>query len=109
LMVHFSSLKALNQNYSFAVLEVPDKYLVTLPETSLPEDMLRYNHPVLWELTEHYFKEQDVLILRVPSVLVSGEYNYLLNPAHESFKRVRAVSIEPAILDERYKNLLGKT
>jgi hypothetical protein len=42
-------------------------------------------------------------------VLVSGEYNYLLNPAHESFKRLRAVSIEPAILDERYKNLLSKT
>lgn len=40
--------------------------------------------------------------LRVPSVIVSGEFNYLLNPAHPGFKRIKAGPPEPFAFDPRF-------
>ncbi len=39
--------------------------------------------------------------LRVPSVVVHGEFNYLLNPAHPDFARVRLLKPEPFRFDPR--------
>lgn len=39
--------------------------------------------------------------LRVPSVVVHGEFNYLLNPAHPDFARVRLLAPEPFRFDPR--------
>ncbi|MBI2497892.1 MAG: RES domain-containing protein, partial [Opitutae bacterium] len=39
--------------------------------------------------------------LRVPSVVVPGEFNYLLNPAHPDFKRVKIGKPEPFSFDPR--------
>lgn len=39
--------------------------------------------------------------LRVPSVLVPGEFNVLLNPRHPEFRRVRLGAAEPVRIDRR--------
>jgi RES domain-containing protein len=39
--------------------------------------------------------------LRVPSVVVPGEFNYLLNPAHAGFKRIKIGEPEPFAFDPR--------
>jgi RES domain-containing protein len=41
--------------------------------------------------------------LRVPSAMVAGEFNYLLNPAHPQFSRVRIGRPEPFTFDPRLK------
>ena len=41
------------------------------------------------------------LILRVPSAVVQGDYNYLLNPNHPQFKKVKIVSTEIFTFDDR--------
>ncbi len=43
----------------------------------------------------------ETLLLRVPSVVVPRESNYLLNPAHPDFSRVTIHSPEPFGFDER--------
>lgn len=40
-------------------------------------------------------------ILRVPSVLVPREWNYLLNPAHRDFKQIRIGPRQPVRFDPR--------
>jgi len=40
-------------------------------------------------------------VLEVPSVLVPGEPNYLLNPVHPDFRRLRISSPKPFTLDPR--------
>jgi len=39
--------------------------------------------------------------LRLPSALVAGEFNYLLNPAHPDFKRVKIGKPVPFFFDPR--------
>ena len=45
--------------------------------------------------------EARTAILRVPSVLIPGECNYLLNPSHTDFKKIRLGKPEPFALDPR--------
>jgi RES domain-containing protein len=40
-------------------------------------------------------------VLRVPSILVPGEYNFLLNPAHAHFKRLKLSKPQPFEFDGR--------
>ena len=41
------------------------------------------------------------MVLKVPSVVVPGDFNYLLNPAHAEFYKVKIKSVEPFNFDER--------
>lgn len=40
-------------------------------------------------------------ILRVPSVVIAGEFNYLLNPRHPDFRRIRVSAPVPFSFDTR--------
>lgn len=46
-------------------------------------------------------REARSAVLRVPSVLVEGEWNYLLNPAHPDYKRITIGKPVPFQFDPR--------
>jgi RES domain-containing protein len=48
-----------------------------------------------------WVQAQRSVALRVPSVVVPGEFNYLLNPAHPRFGKVRVGRPEPFSFDPR--------
>ena len=48
-----------------------------------------------------WVQSQRSVALRVPSVVVPGEFNYLLNPAHPQFARVKIGKPEPFPFDSR--------
>ena len=48
-------------------------------------------------------RENRSVALRVPSAVVLGEFNYLLNPAHPQFAEVRIGRPEPFAFDTRFK------
>lgn len=48
-------------------------------------------------------REQRSAALRVPSAVVPGEFNYLLNPAHPDFARVKIGKAEPFSFDPRLR------
>ncbi len=61
-------------------------------------------HPpaaVSQQIGKDFIEENKYLALKVPSVTVRGDYNYLLNPLHPQFDTVETLSIEPFFLDER--------
>lgn len=41
------------------------------------------------------------LVLQVPSAIISEEHNYLINPNHRDFKKVKIKTSKPFIFDER--------
>ena len=79
-----------------------------LPEEGLekpahvPDDWRKYPHsPATQAFGAEWVQNQRSVALRVPSVVVPGEFNYLLNPAHPDFKRVKAGKPEAFSFDPR--------
>lgn len=53
---------------------------------------------------DQFLQNIETLVLQVPSVVVQQEYNFLLNPLHHDFKKVKITNAELLELDKR---LLG--
>ena len=43
----------------------------------------------------------ESVVLRVPSVVVSNEFNFLINPSHPDFRHIRIGEPEPLLFDPR--------
>ena len=90
-------------DYKIITLEIPDRIKINeLPVRSLPADWNIFPHPnSTQKLGEKFVNDNLFLILKVPSVVVQGEYNYLINPKHKDHKSIKIRSIDPFRFDER--------
>jgi len=80
--------------------EIPASLIEKPPR--FPEDWRRFPHPAsTQEVGAAWARELRSAALRVPSVVVPGEFNYLLNPLHPDFKDVRLGKPEPFSFDPR--------
>jgi len=103
------------------------EYLVNLPISDLPEDLVSIQvqvpddlsradisiddlpdnwrtFPAIEELKDigtEWVRAGKTAVLVVPSVVIPNELNYLINPAHPETRRVRVPSIDPFALDVR--------
>ncbi len=68
----------------------------------VPEDRRQYPHsPATQAFGAGWVQSLRSVALRVPSVVVPGEFNYLLNPAHPYFAKVKIGKPEPFSFDPR--------
>jgi len=64
------------ERVSLAVLEISEEF--PRADARLPDANSQ-------DLSDHWIERQLSAVLCVPSAVVSGEFNYLLNPAHPDF------------------------
>ncbi len=100
--IHFPELDLLT-------LEIPDQYIDELDEKDLPKNWKQYPAPnALAQLGKAWILSQSNVAWKVPSVIVSQSYNYLLNPLHPKMKTVELLSTEDFVFDRRlYNNVFG--
>jgi len=61
-----------------------------LSEADVPEDWnSRPISPSTRTIGDRWAKKQRSAVLRVPSIVVPDEYNYLLNPSHPDFSQIK--------------------
>lgn len=73
-----------------------------LPPSSLPEDWRTYPAPPSTRrIGDAWLSERRSLALKVPSVTVRGQHNYLIDPAHPDFAGIEVSDPEPLDLDPR--------
>jgi RES domain-containing protein len=61
-----------------------------LSEVELPEDWnSRPISPSTRAIGDRWVKKQSSAVLKVPSIVVPDEYNYLLNPTHPDFAKIK--------------------
>jgi RES domain-containing protein len=89
-------------NYISLRIDLPDEGIDSIDEKKLSSNW-RTEHPS--ETTQSigaiWLKERKKLALKVPSILVPVEYNYLVNPEHKDFKKLKIVSCESFYFDPR--------
>ena len=88
MLVHLQSEELLKRYVLFEVT-FDDSLVTTVVPTSLPKTWRKSPPPAaLQRIGYAWLAAGTSAILRVPSVIVPAEYNYLLNPAHADFGRI---------------------
>ena len=78
------------QKYTRIPAQISPDLVLDLPEFELPEDwQSRPISPSTRAIGDQWAKEQRSAVLRVPSIVVPDEYNYLLNPNHPEFAKIK--------------------
>lgn len=90
-------------DFVIIALEIPNSLTIhELTPNELPTDwkLIPHSHSTQ-EIGDSFVEDNKYVALKVPSAVVQGEYNYLLNPLHKDFRKIKIKLIEPFDFDER--------
>ena len=90
--VHFT-LATLPADYVMMTLFVPDDIsLQKVNRKELPSDWMAFPHPVSTQaIGDAFVAENRHCVLQIPSAVTFADHNFLPNPAHTEFKKIRIV------------------
>lgn len=101
LRVHINTTKRL-KGYKCFAFEFDEKLVKVFPDGSLPKDWQQEPPPPsLQRLGDAWVRASDSPILAVPSVIIPDERNYLLNPKHPEFAKIKIAKSEHFTFDPR--------
>jgi RES domain-containing protein len=104
LLVHLGRSRSLIDYVIFSCA-FSETLVDTLGAEELPANWRAYPAPVLLQvLGDRWIRSASSAVLRIPSAVIDTESNYLLNPGHSEFRRIRISTPERFALDLR---LLG--
>lgn len=104
-VVHRNS-RGLKENFKSILIDISGHLKITLikKENLIPDWQLFTNMPYTQALGDEWVKDAKSAVLKVPSVIIPEEHNYLLNPAHRDFKKIRYLRNEHFEFDFRIKH-----
>jgi RES domain-containing protein len=89
------------KDYYIVKIEIPDNTAIEEP-TNLPNNWRSFPHSdSTKKIGDSFIAENKKMVLKVPSAVVDGDYNYLLNPNHKDYGLIKIISAEPFIFDQR--------
>lgn len=103
-VVHRSG-EGLLDTFRVMVIDLPDELLIqTVAVDGLPADWFDFRqYDTCQRIGGEWLRSGTSAVLRVPSAIIASEWNYLLNPAHPDFTRIRLLRTEPFAFDPRIK------
>ena len=101
-IVHRTS-RGRDANFRVMLIEIPDNLKISIcDKDSLMYDWQNFaNMPYTQGLGDLWVEEASAAAIKIPSVIIPEEYNYMLNPAHEDFPRIKLLRHEPFQFDGR--------
>jgi len=93
------------KDYSIALdlmyIKFPDQQTAATIDLSNLKNNWKEDFDYTRYMGDEFFKQKKSLILRVPSAVINEEYNYLANPLHPDFKKIKIIKIKSFWPDER--------
>ncbi|HVG40223.1 MAG TPA: RES family NAD+ phosphorylase [Chitinophagaceae bacterium] len=90
---------------SITVYELPEKSWLEVDPIDLPKNWQQVPTP---EDTKNYgnnlLQKLNYIALKLPSVIIPSEYNYVLNPLAKHFEKVTIIDVHSFSLDNRIKS-----
>ena len=92
------------KEYHLISIAIPDTAtILELTIQDMPPDWRSFPHPdSTQKIGDKFISDAKYLVLRVPSAVVPGDYNYLLNPTHPLITGVSVQNTEPFEFDSRF-------
>jgi RES domain-containing protein len=91
------------KDYFLITIEIPDyTEVILVNQKDLPNDWRKFPYSrSTQEIGNEFIIQNNLLYLKVPSALVKGDYNILINPLHDDFDKVKIMKTERFDFDER--------
>jgi len=84
-----------------AEASIPDTLVEQLDLRSLPANWRELNSLVCRDIGSSWVASGRSVALQVPSAVVEGDWNMLLNPKHPDFRKIKLLTPKPFRFDER--------
>jgi RES domain-containing protein len=88
-------------NFHLLQISVPENASLSLVTAQKLKPNWRDDEGYTNFIGNEFCKNKDSLLLKVPSAVISEEYNYLINPTHPDFKKIKILNSKPFIFDQR--------
>lgn len=93
----------LPKDYFMVEIEIPSSVKIKL---LMDEDLPDYwnaipSQPNSQKIGDDFVKENEFAVLKVPSAVVKGDFNYILNPKHKDFKQIKIIDTVSFPFDSR--------
>lgn len=97
------SIDLVSDIFDLVTLETPANMLIDeIRLKDLPPGWNEFPAPeAVIDLGDKWLKEGKGLILKAPCSLIQKEFNYILNPLHKDFKKVKKIGRENFSIDNR--------
>jgi RES domain-containing protein len=86
-------------------IKLPDQQAIKTLEPSSLKNNWKEDIDYTRFIGDEFVKQNQSLLLRVPSAVIHEEYNYLANPLHTDFKKIKIVKTKSFWPDERLFNI----
>lgn len=102
ILVHISTNNVQPIDFSILSIFLPENSIDEIPITALKTEIdkngLNSNFKFIGD---NWIKSNSSLLLKVPSIVIPEEYNYLVNPLHKNFNKVKIVENKLFRFDNR--------
>lgn len=100
--VHLS-LSILPKDYVMVEIDIPSYLTISiLSKEDLPVNWSSFPHLLgTQQIGDAFVAERKMCILKVPSAVVPGDFNFLINPHHPDFSAIQIVGHEDFPFDSR--------
>jgi RES domain-containing protein len=89
-------------DYHIISIKLPNIKMLELTAAKLPANWNAFPHDLSTQhIGDLFVQNNKFLVMRVPSAVVQGDFNYLVNPLHADFPKVKIVNTQPFNFDPR--------
>lgn len=91
------------QGFEITSILIPDDIIITeILVNDLPTGWKTFPHiESTQKIGDQFIRQGKFLVIKVPSAVVPGDFNFLINPRHADFDRIEIVKKEPYEFDGR--------
>ena len=107
------SLATLEMLVHINFVEIPDSFhllFISVPDEAPKVEIKISNLKSSWKndddytavIGDEFLREKNSLFLKVPSAVIVEEHNYIINPLHKDFSKVKIIKSKPFAFDKRF-------
>lgn len=104
MLVHMDMEDMRKMDLLICEIHIPERLKIeSIPIQKLPEGWNRtpFNKGSQ-QYWRHFIEDRKAAVLRVPSVIIPEEWNYLIDPEHPDSKKIKVRSCNPLQVDARF-------
>lgn len=100
--VHLT-LATLPPDYRMITIHIPESVAIKkISSHKLPDGWHTFPHSThTQQIGDAFVRSNTHAVLQIPSVVTQGDFNFLINPMHPDFKKIKIQTVEPFPFDAR--------